>query len=246
MAMEERPGFPKREYPFLVLSALFLSCLAALNIIGISKLIQIGPLTVAVGILPYPITFLCTDLISEIYGHKRANALVWLGLLVNVFILFVLFLAETLPEAPLAQQPPWQSLSLAKPITLADGSVRENSVTVIAILYACTTSSVVASMLAYLVAQFTDVSLFHFFKRLTKGKHLWLRNNASTLLSQWIDTLIVILITFYGRLPMETIITVFISSYLFKVVAAALDTPLFYLGVYSFQRWFQDQELDQN
>lgn len=229
--MKDLDLIPKPEIPFLVLTTIFFACIAILNIIGITKLIHVGPLTVAVGVLPYPLTFLCTDLISEIYGKRRANFVVWLGLLVNFFVLGIVFLAQWLPSLPLDQQPPWQTLFLAKDMALANGQLVSEQVELFDIIYTCTTSSIFASMVAYLCAQFADVYTFHFFKKLTKGKCLWLRNNASTMSSQWIDTTIVIGITFGATMSFQPVMAIILSSYCFKLVAALLDTPLFYLGV---------------
>jgi hypothetical protein len=210
----------RRERVFLVLSGLFLGTLAMLNILGISRFIDLSfdlggwrvPMVVAVGVLPYPVTFLCTDLISEIYGRERANSVVWMGLFLNIWVMSILWLGGTLPgsESPVYEQ-------VTK---LAFGAVA-------------------ASMVAYMTAQFCDVQLFHFWKRLTKGKHLWLRNNASTLASQLVDTTAVILITHYyaQALPIDEsqpiggqLIVFIASGYVFKAFFALLDTlPLYWL-----------------
>jgi len=129
---------------------------------------------VAVGALPYPVTFLCTDLISEIWGERRANQLVWVGLLLNGWIVLVLWLGGVLPGLPGAPDEAFFAVQ-----GLAFGAV-------------------VASMAAYMAAQFTDVRLFHFWKRRTGGRALWLRNNGSTLVSQLVDTSAVVLISHYG------------------------------------------------
>ena len=81
----------KRERVFLVLAGLFLCAMTMLNIIGITRFVQLGPMALAVGVLPYPLTFLCTDLISELYGRARANFMVTVGLILNVFILYNFF-----------------------------------------------------------------------------------------------------------------------------------------------------------
>ena len=89
-----------------------------LNIIGITRFVQLGPMALAVGVLPYPLTFLCTDLICELYGRARANFLVTVGLGLNFFILGVLLLGNTLPAVPAESMPPWQILQLAAPVLL--------------------------------------------------------------------------------------------------------------------------------
>ena len=94
-------------------------------------------------------------------------------------------------------------------------------------------------MMAYLLAQFVDIQIYHFWKNLTKGKHLWLRNNFSTFSSQFIDTLSVIsLLCFFGEIPWERFTGLVISGFLFKAMVAALDTPLLYLGVYIIRKQF--------
>ena len=103
----------RRERVFIVLAGLFLGSLAMLNVVGITRFIRIGPFDVAVGVLPYPLTFLCTDFISELYGRRRANFVVWVGLVLNVFVLFVMWLGHLLPGSE--QAPPWQTLTFAEP-----------------------------------------------------------------------------------------------------------------------------------
>ena len=225
----------RRERFFVVLAGLFLGTLAMLNILGVTRFIDFSfqlrglkiPFVLAVGVLPYPITFLCTDFISEFYGRRRASTVVWVGLLLNVWVMFILWVGGVLPPEvtidPATQLPARDAYDWAffKVRKLAFGAVT-------------------ASMLAYLAAQFCDVFMFHFWKDLTKGRHLWLRNNGSTLISQLVDTSAVILIThFYARaLPIDPDKTpwpqlfVFIASgYVFKMVVALLDTIPFYLGV---------------
>lgn len=231
----------KREQVFWVLSAVFLSSMAMLNIIGLTKFVNIFGLSVAVGILPYPITFLCTDLISELYGKKRANFIVWLGFFVNLMIFFFVWLAESLPSVGPEFQPPWQTFELAKEVFFADGTSGSGEVSLFSFIYKCTTSSVVASMIAYLAAQLCDVHLFHFFKELTKGKHLWLRNNFSTLVSQLVDSLAVIGITFgaafmRGDMALKAFLVLILSNYAFKVATALLDTPFFYFFTHKLKK----------
>ncbi len=227
----------RRQRVFLILSGIFLGTLAMLNILGISRFIDLSfdvfglsiPMVLAVGVLPYPITFLCTDLISELYGEKRASDMVWVGLLLNIWVVFFLWLGGALPGFE-ATDPTTGALAL-------DAAGREPVFFEVRTL---AFGAVTASMVAYLVAQFCDVRLFHFWKRLTNGKHLWLRNNASTLVSQLVDTTAVILIThFYAHaLPINTdaelwpqLLTFIASGYVFKLVIALLDTGPLYLAI---------------
>lgn len=229
----------RRERVFLVFAGFFLGSLAMLNIIGISRFVDLSfeifglriPFVLAVGVLPYPITFLCTDFISELFGRRRANFMVWVGLILNLWVIFILWLGGVLPG--------YEEVNPQTGQIVRDAAGR---LPVFFEIRALTFGAVAASMLAYLSAQFCDVYLFHFWKDLTKGKHLWLRNNGSTLVSQFIDTFAVITIThFYARaLPVDEQaaiwpqLWVFIGSgYVFKLVSALLDTVPFYLGV----RW---------
>ncbi|MXZ55905.1 MAG: queuosine precursor transporter [Gammaproteobacteria bacterium] len=222
----------RRQRVFLVLSGIFLGSLAMLNIVGITRFLDLTfhvfglkiPVTIAVGILPYPVTFLCTDLISELYGRKRAADMVWVGFLVNVWVVFILWLGGVLPGASTEV-----AIDAAgrRPLFF---EIQEYAFLIVG-----------GSMVAYLCAQFCDVHLFHFWKRLTKGKHLWLRNNGSTLVSQLIDTVAVILIAhFFSKngLPLDPdkgmwvqLIVMIASGYVFKLLVALVDTGPAYLAV---------------
>lgn len=234
----------RRDRVFLVLAGVFICAMTLLNVLGITRFIQLGPMALAVGVLPYPITFLCTDLICELYGKARANFMVTLGLGLNFFILGVLWLGNLLPSVDASAMPPWQVLSLAEPVALPNGTVVEESVELFRLIYATTTGAVFASMMAYIAAQYCDVQLFHFWKRVTRGKHLWIRNNFSTMISQLVDSFMVIAVTFgaaflAGGISFQTLMVLMFSNYFFKVVVAALDTGPFYLGVYQLRKYLR-------
>ncbi|MDH5568081.1 MAG: queuosine precursor transporter [Myxococcales bacterium] len=233
----------RRERIFLGLAGLFLASMTMLNILGVSRFVDLSftvfgvrvPMPLAVGVLPYPITFLCTDFISELYGRRRANAVVWTGLLLNVWVIAFLWLGGALPPDPALER----ATGLPAPQAYDFAFYRIRMLTM---------GTVAASMVAYLSAQLCDVFLFHFWKKLTRGRHLWLRNNGSTLVSQLVDTVAVISIThFYARaLPLDPDrdvwpqIFVFIGSgYLFKFCVALLDTIPFYLGVHWLSRYLE-------
>jgi len=233
----------RRERVFLVLAGLFLGAMTLLNVLGVSRFIdmsfEIGgleiPFVLAVGVLPYPFTFLCTDFISELYGRERASFVVWVGLGLNVFVVGFLWLGGTLPPVP-ALDP---DTGLPSPDAYDFAFYRIRLLTM---------GAVMASMVAYLSAQFCDVFLFHFWKGLTRGRHLWLRNNGSTMVSQLVDTFAVITIThFYAHgLPVDEAapiwpqLWVFIGSgYAFKFAVALLDTLPFYVGVSLLSRYLE-------
>jgi len=234
----------RRERVFLVLAGFFLGAMAMLNILGLTRFVRIGPLSVAVGVLPYPITFLCTDLIGELFGKKRAAFVVWAGLVTNLFVIGFVWFGNVLPSVPPDHQPAWQVLRLREGFDLPSGRATGLDPELFEILYACTVGSVFASMAAYLAAQFCDVYLFHFWKDVTKGKHLWLRNNGSTLVSQLVDSVVVIGIVFGRRLfegdvAPGAFATLLLSNYAFKAVAALTDTIPFYLGVRALSRYLR-------
>jgi len=239
----------RRERVFLILAGLFLGTLAMLNILGISRFIKFAEFTtnggtslvfaIAVGVLPYPLTFLCTDFISEFYGRKRANFVVFVGLILNLWVVFVMWLGGVLPG--------FEAVDPATGELVLDAAGR---IPVFFEIRALTFGAVTASMIAYMAAQFCDVYVFHFWKRVTKGRLLWVRNNGSTMISQMVDTTAVILITHYyaHALPVDPAqpiarqLALFIlTGYVFKFAVAAFDTLPFYLGV----RWLsQYLEID--
>jgi len=234
----------RRERVFIVLAGTFLCAMTLLNVIGITRFVQFGPMALAVGVLPYPLTFLCTDLICELYGKARANFLVSVGLGLNFLILFVLFLGNSMPSVPAESMPPWQVIQLAAPVALPNGEVVESSIGLYQLIYATTSGAVFASMLAYIAAQYCDVQLFHFWKRVTKGRYLWVRNNFSTLMSQMVDSVMVVTVTFgaaflRGDIALSALLVLIGSNYLFKAVVALLDTGPFYLAVHYLRRYLK-------
>jgi uncharacterized PurR-regulated membrane protein YhhQ (DUF165 family) len=236
--------YERRERVYLVLAGFFLCAMTLLNVVGITRFVQLGPMQLAVGVLPYPLTFLCTDLISELYGRRRANFLVWVGFCLNFFILGCLWLGNALPSVAADAQPPWQVIAVAEDLALPNGQTLSGNVELFQLLYACTSGAVFASMMAYIAAQYCDVQLFHFFKRLTRGRHLWLRNNFSTLTSQGVDSFMVITVTFgatflSGGISAAAMLALMGSNYLFKMLVALADTLPFYWLTGRLKRYLQ-------
>ncbi|HMO15602.1 MAG TPA: queuosine precursor transporter [Pirellulaceae bacterium] len=246
----------RRERVFLVLAGIFLGTLAMLNILGISRFIvlfSISPdesgsyqfswgqwgeisFALAVGVLPYPITFLCTDLISEFYGRRRANWVVTVGLFINLWVVFILWVGGLMPSVPPLD--PTTGLPATDDPAYAFYTIRKLAF-----------GAVTASMIAYMAAQFCDVYLYHFWRRITRGRHLWLRNNGSTIVSQLVDTTAVILIThFYaaalpappeGRSLATHLLLFIVTGYAFKFVVALLDTIPLYILVHIFRKYLK-------
>ncbi len=228
---EKKTELAKKIY--LYLGGLFITSLVVSNLI-FQKFFYWRPfeLTVfgnqlfelSVGILPYPITFLITDLISEIYGKKKANQVVTAGIFASFFSMGILWMANVVPA-------------------LSNSPVDDATFQTV---FALSPVAVLASMMAYLGAQFVDIRLYHFWKKLTKGRMLWLRNNFSTFSSQFIDTFSVIsLLSLFGVLEWDLFWGLVLSGFLFKVFVAALDTPLLYLFVFLFRKKFDLKPTDE-
>ncbi len=211
---------------YFLLAALFVTSLVVSNLI-FQKFFYWYPFQlelfgtkifeISMGILPYPITFLITDLISEIYGKKRANDVVVVGIFASLFSLLIVLVSNAVPATS------WSPIGDA----------------LFSKVFGSTAIAVTASMMAYLFAQFIDIQIYHFWKRLTKGKHLWLRNNFSTFSSQLVDTLtILLLLCTFGIIDWDRFVGLLVSGFLFKVLIAISDTPFLYLGVYLLKKRF--------
>lgn len=214
---------------FLILAGLFMASLVSCNLIFRKFFVwEFGGLTFeqSVGLLPYPLTFLVTDVISEIYGKRKANWVVLSGLAASLMTLLVITVAGQ------AQATGWS------PVTDAEFNH----------VFGQTALAVGASMAAYLLAQFLDVRMFHFWKRLTHGRHLWLRNNLSTIPSQIVDTsTVLLLLCAVGELGWDRLGVLLLNGVAFKSLVAALDTPLVYLAVGWMRKRFRlapGQEID--
>ena len=194
---------------YIILAGIFIASLLTCNLIA-NKFVTVDlgfkVFIVSAGILPYPLTFLVTDLISELYGQRKANLVVFSGFIASMFVLLFLWLGSQFEAIP---------GSIVNDSTY--NSVFQNAWRLIA-----------ASMVAYLFAQFVDVRIFHFWKKLTNGKHLWLRNNGSTVVSQLVDTTLVICILFAGVWETDEILSAIRDGWLFKMLMALIDTPIIY------------------
>jgi len=245
--MPRKPYAFKRDILFLSLCGIFLTSLVLGNVIGTTKFVTIFSIhlpdwlkamtpamvrdnnmytmSVPVGVIAYPFTFLATDLISELFGKRRAQLLVWVGFAMNVFMLFLMSINHWLPNTH----------GVSGGLNLFEG------------VYEFMVGNTIASMIAYLTAQTVDVKLFHFWKKLTRGKYLWLRNNASTMFSQLVDSTAILTILYIaGNLGdnvqgITDLMILIVNSYLFKFFFALFDTPLFYLGVYLLEDYNEDE-----
>ena len=195
----------------------FVSFVLLTNTVG-TKLFTIWGQTLPVSILWYPLTFLITDIVSELYGPKRARFLVVMGFSMSLLLLVFSLVGIALPS------PDFYKL---------DKDYKNIFGPVWRLLF--------GSMAAYLLAQFIDVHIFHWLKRKSDGKYLWLRNNGSTMISQFVDSFTVNFIFLYGNKTVLSVkdgeseflvvLGIVLMSYMAKVIIAVLDTPFCYLGI---------------
>ena len=214
------------DYLYLVLGALFIASLVTTNLIA-NKFVTVDlgfkEFVVSAGMLPYPFTFLITDILSEIYGKKKTTNVVVAGFFASIFVLFVLWLGSVFPaidQSPVSDE--------------VYNQVFANSYRV-----------VFSSMIAYLIAQFADLKLYHFWKKLTNGKHLWLRNNGSTIVSQLLDTILVVGVLLVGTMSVNEMTQLIKDGWMFKILFALADTPLMYLAIYLIRKRFQLKPLEE-
>lgn len=202
---------------FLALSTLFCTALVVGDLIG-SKLTGV-PLfgsvhVLSVGFIPFPITFLLTDLLNEFYGKRAARLVTYMGLGAAVFTLLIITVAVAVPWHPITQAPDWSGLT-PTPYDAVFASGRR---------------ILIASMVAYMVGQLIDIAVFHRLKKLTGGKMLWLRATGSTVISQLIDTFVIQALVWNQALDVGKLLDLVFTSWLGKVLIALLLTPLIYLG----------------
>ncbi|HDG62582.1 MAG: VUT family protein [Thermotogae bacterium] len=175
--------------------------------IQVVKLVELFGFTATLGNVLYASIFFATDILSEMYGKKEAKKGVLLG--------FVTLIVATL----------WMQIALffkPSPHDTMDPALKK--------IFSIMPRITIASIIAYLLSQFHDVWAFHFWKRKTKGKFLWLRNNASTMVSQAIDTVVFTTIAFLGTVSTSTFLSIMLTTYFLKWLVALFDTPFLYLA----------------
>lgn len=200
----------------MLLLCVFITCMSFINVVS-AKLWTVAGLSISGGIMAYWLTFPITDVVGEIFGRRRAFMVVWLGLIANILVVILSQIAMRLPAAPgYRDQAALEVVLNAVPLV------------------------VVASLCAYVLAQMHDVWAFDFWKKITGGRHLWLRNNLSTMSSQLIDSLVFNSIAFYlfadDRMAFPAFLSMTLGYWSFKLGIAAVDTPIVYLLVAWFRR----------
>lgn len=194
-------------YRLNIITALFVTCLITANII-IVKQISVGPFMFPAAIIVFPISYILSDILTEVYGYSVARRVIWLGFACNLFAVFILWLGQIIPPAPI-----FESQSAYEAIL---GS---------------TPRFLIASFLAYLAGEFSNSFILSRMKIATRGRWLWSRTIGSTIVGQGIDTVIVLIISFAGVLPWSVLGIMILSHWLFKSVYEIIATPITYLVV---------------
>ena len=212
----------RKEIVYVILAGIFITNAVTAELIG-GKLIQVGPFVLSMGILPWPIVFIVTDLINEYFGKQGVKRLsiITAGLISYCFV--ILYFAMKIPEA--------------KGISPVSNDAFKQ-------VFGQSNLIIIGSITAFLVAQFLDVTFFNFFKERTGNKMLWLRSTGSTVLSQLIDSFVVGGIAFYlpGIWTTSQYIEFSFTGYAFKLIIAVLLTPLIYLGHYLIEKYIHNNE----
>lgn len=201
----------KRNLVYLVLSGVFITNAVVAELIG-GKIIMFGPFIMSIGIIPWPIVFLATDLINEYYGKSGVRRLSVITAALIAYAFIILFFAMRIPAAG-------EGIS---PVSDEDfHAVFGQSMWII-----------VGSIAAFLSSQMIDVFVFWFFRNKTGGKMLWLRSTGSTAISQLIDTFMVTGIAFLlpGKWTVEVWINASFTGYVCKLIIAVILTPVIYAG----------------
>ncbi len=213
--MPERQNLPEREgYSqwFVIVVAVFVTCLITANITAV-KLVSIFGLILPAGVIIFPISYIVGDVLTEVYGFHRARRVIWLGFFCNVIAVLAIWLGGIMPAAPF-----WDAQDAYNTIL------------------GYTPRLLIASFLAYLIGEFANSIVLAKMKVATNGRWLWSRTIGSTLVGQGLDSLVFVLVAFFGNIPLAGLIAAIIAQWLFKSLYEAAATPLTYLVVNALKR----------
>ena len=200
----------KKETVYIILAGIFITNAVVAELIG-GKLIQVGPYLMSVGILPWPIVFVTTDLINEYFGEKGVKKLSLITACLIAYTFIIIYAAMQIPAVA------------------GDGLVSDNQFNGV---FGQSLWIIIGSIIAFMVSQLIDVTIFHFLKNKTGNKMIWLRSTGSTVISQLFDSFIVLGIAFWmtGKMSTEVFIASAFTGYFVKLIIAIALTPLIYLG----------------
>ncbi len=207
---------------FCVVLAVFMAALIT-NLVIAQKIVQIGPFVLPASAFIWALTFPCSDIVAEVYGRVYAHRLVFVGFICFALSMLIFQEAILLPPAPF-----WPHQDAFETILGTSGRL------------------MFAVLIAYAVAQYIDVTLFHRLKKRTKGRFLWLRNNISTMISQTLVNIIFLSLAFLGTIPMENWWHLFITNLIARYCLAFVDTSIVYAGVYGLYRLYPELKPTKN
>ncbi len=215
----------RKDIVYVILAGIFITNAIVAELTG-GKLIDVFGVPMSIGILPWPIVFITTDLINEYFGEKGVKklSLITAGLIAYTFI--ILFFAIKIPSTGIS-------------------SVSTEQFTAV---FGQSQLIIIGSIAAFLVSQLIDVSIFHFVKNRTGNKMIWLRSTGSTVISQLFDSFIVLGIAFYlpGIMDTKTYLISGLTGYSVKLVIAVLMTPMIYLGHYLIEKYLKNESVQKN
>lgn len=212
-----------KHFKYLDVITVFFVAVLIISNVASSKIVQVGSLSLDGGTFLFPLTYIFGDILTEVYGFKKARKVIWLGVFANILMAATFMVVGFLPAA----------------------SDWPNQEAYMAIL-GWTPRIVLASITAYFMGEFVNSVILSRLKVITKGKWLWSRTIGSTLIGQLVDTLIFITIAFAGVLPFELLISLVISNYLFKTGVEVLFTPITYKVVNFLKKSEHEDHFDKN
>ncbi len=212
----------RKQTVFIILAGIFITNAIVAELIG-GKLILVGDVPMSIGILPWPVVFLTTDLINEYYGKQTVQKLSYITAGLITYCFFLLWMALNIPAAQ------------------GYNTVTDSEFTAV---FGQGMWIIVGSITAFLISQLIDITLFHFVKKRTGNKMIWLRSTGSTVISQFFDSFIVLGIAFYatGKIDTQTYIASGLTGYGVKLGIAILLTPLIYLGHYILDKYLKNEQ----
>jgi uncharacterized integral membrane protein (TIGR00697 family) len=223
----------RRQWLFVFLAGLFVTNAITAELIS-NKLIEIpisfsisgnkiGPFVTIVGVIPWPVVFIITDLLNEFYGEKAVRRISWITAILIAYCFIIVSIALQLP----AKEIPGSSLATNAEFGKVFGQAQ---------------AVIIGSIAAFLLSQIMDATLFHWIKRKTGNRYIWLRSTGSTVISQMVDTIVVLYIGFVltGAITMNDFFNIAPTNYLLKLVIAILLTPVIYLGHYLVRKYLRE------
>jgi hypothetical protein len=207
----------KKDTIYVVLAGIFITNAIVAELIG-GKLIYVGSAVMSIGILPWPVVFITTDLINEYFGEKGVKKLSMITAALIAYYFVLLYVALKIPAVQ------------------GENLITDNQFTAV---FGQSMWIIVGSITAFLVSQLIDVTIFHFVKNRTGNKMIWLRSTGSTVISQLFDSFIVLGIAFWmtGKMTTDVFIVSAFTGYFVKLIIAILLTPLIYLGHYLIEKY---------